>query len=137
MGLRHLTRRLVQLHLLLPVFGWWLAEPTVNTVWCAVLEMARRKVGLDIGHAPTRDVVLVVELADMVVSGNVLVLLVVLMLVLVVLVVLKRLPKVHVLHEVLLPSSPVHHDVVALMPMGLVEHAELLGRRLAPRRSRR
>jgi hypothetical protein len=80
--------------------------------------------------------VLVVELADMVVSGNVLVLLVMLVLILVVLIVLKRLPKVHVLHEVLLACSPIHHHVVALMPMGLVEHAELLRRRLAPRRSR-
>jgi hypothetical protein len=81
--------------------------------------------------------VLVVELADMVVSDNILVLLVMLVLILVVLIVLKGLPKVHVLHEVLLACSPVHHDVVALMPMGLVEHAELLRRRLAPGRSRR
>jgi hypothetical protein len=136
MSLRHLTRCLVQLQLLLPVFGWWLAEPAMHAVWGTVLEMARRKVGLHVGHAPTRDVVLVVELADMVVSGNVLVLLVMLVLILVVLIVLKRLPKVHVLHEVLLACSPVHHHVVALMPMGLVEHAELLRRRLAPRRSR-
>lgn len=135
MGLRHFTRGLVQLQLLLPVFGWWFAESTMNAVWCAVLEMARRKVGLHVGHTPTRDVVLVVELADMIVSGDVLVLLVMLVLVLVVLVVLEGLPQVHVLHEVLLPCSPVHHNVVALVPMGLVEHAELLGRRLAPRRS--
>jgi hypothetical protein len=97
--------------------------------------MPGRKVGLDIGHAPTRDVVLVVELADVVVSRDVMVLLVVLMLMLVVLIVLKGLPQVHLLHEVLVASSPVHHNVLALVPMGVVEHAELLRRRLAPGRS--
>ena len=136
MGLRHLTRCLVQFQLLLPVFGGRLAEPAVDAIGCTVLEMPRRKVGLNIGHAPTRDVVLVVELADVVVSRNVMVLLVVLVLMLVVLVVLKGFPQVHLLHKVLVPSSPVHHNVLALVPMGVVEHAELLRRRLAPGRSR-
>lgn len=137
MSLRHFTGCLVQLHLLLPVLGCRLVESAVDTIGCTVLEMPRRKVGLNIGHAPTRDVVLVVELADMVVSRDVMVLLVMLVLMLVVLVVLERLPQIHLLHEILVPSSPVHHNVLALVPMGVVEHAELLRRRLAPRGSRR
>jgi hypothetical protein len=106
----------------------------VYTVRSAVLEVARREVGLSVRHAPTRDVVLVVVLPAMVVPRDVLKLLVMLVLMLMVLVVLKRLAKVHLLQRVVLPCAPVHH--MALMPVALVvEHAVLLGR-LPPGRSR-
>lgn len=118
------------------MLGLWLAETAVYAVRGTILEMTGGKVGLNVGHAPARDVVLVVVLSHMAVPSKILMLLVMLMLMLVVLIVLKRLAKAH-LHSsiVLLPCPPVHHNVVALVPMALVEHTELLRRRLAPRRS--
>lgn len=117
------------------VYG--LTKPAVNAIWRAVLEMTRREVGLDVGHSPARDVVLVVVLACMVAPSYFLVLLVMLVLMLVVLVVLERLAEIHLHGVVLLAGASVHHDVVGLVPMALVEHAELLRRRLAPGRPRR
>ena len=53
------------------------------------------------------------------------------MLLLVILVVLERLAQVH-LHPVsLVIRAAIHHDIVALVAVALVEHAELL-RRLRP-----
>jgi hypothetical protein len=65
-----------------------------------------------------------------------LMLLVAMSVVLVVLIVLKRLPQIHLHPKALMAPPPIHHHIVALVPMALVEHAELL-RRLPPRRSRR
>ena len=76
---------------------------------------------------------LVVVLPDMVVARDVLVLLMMLVVVLMVLVVLEGLAQVH--HGIVLPSPSIHHDVVALVPMALVEHGKLRRRRLAPRGS--
>jgi hypothetical protein len=136
MGLCHFACCLVQLELLLPMLSLRLAKSAMNAARSAILEVARGEVGLDVGHAPTRNGVLMVVLPNMAVTREILVLLMMLVLVLVVLIVLERLAKAH-LHGsvVLLPCPPVHHDVVALVPMALVEHAELLWRRLAPGRS--
>lgn len=125
----HLARCLVQLKLLLPVLSLRLVETAMNATRSAILKVPGGKVGLDVGHAPTRDGVLMVVLPNMAVGCEILMLLMMLVLVLVVLIVLERLAKAH-LHGsiVLLPCPPVHHDVVALVPMALVEHAELLRR---------
>jgi hypothetical protein len=63
-----------------------------------------------------------------------LVLLVTVAVVLVILIVLKRLAQVH-LHAVGLVARAPIHDIVALVPVRLIEHGELLWR-LAPWRSR-
>lgn len=62
--------------------------------------------------------------------------LMVLVVLMMVLVMLEGLAEIHLHGIILLPCSPVHHDIVGLVPVGLVEHAELLRRR-PPRRSRR
>lgn len=109
----------------------------MDTARGAILKVARREMWLHIRHASTGDIVLVVVLAAMIIRGYLLVLLVVLMLVLmlVVLIVLEGLAEIHLHRIILLPCPPVHHDIMGLVPMTLVEHAELL-RRLAPGRSR-
>lgn len=77
---------------------------------------------------------LVVVLPSVGTAGVFLVLLVAVAMVLVILVVLERLPQVHLHAICLVAGAPIHHDVVALVPMALVEHGKLLGR-LAARRS--
>jgi hypothetical protein len=93
--------------------------------------MARRKVRLRAGHGTARQIVLVVELATMGTAGVFLVLLVAVAMVLVVLAVLEGLAQVHLHGIALVASAPVHHDIVGLVPVALVEHAELLGGRLS------
>lgn len=72
---------------------------------------------------------LVVVLAAMVDTGLLLMVLVVLVMVLIVLIVLKRLAEIHLHGVVLLAAPAIHHDVVGLVPVALIEHAELLRRR--------
>lgn|SRR5690242_9350324 len=81
---------------------------------------------------------LVVVLSTMGAASVVLVLLVVLSMVLMILGVWKGLAgQIHLHGVVLVGVAPVHHDMLGLMTMLLVEHAELLGGLLASGRSRR
>lgn len=113
------------------MLGRRLAEPAVDAVGCTILEVARREVRLYVGQASAGDIMLVPVLAAMIVPRHFLVGLVVLMLMLMMLIMLERLAQVHLHGVVLLACSPVHHDIVGLMAMALIEHAELL-RRLPP-----
>lgn len=100
-------------------------QPAINTARRTVLQVAGSKVRLYAGHASARDIVLVVVVSGVVATSLLLVVLVVLVMVLVM---LEGLAKIH-LHGIgLLPCPPVHHDIVGLMSMALVEHAELLRR---------
>jgi hypothetical protein len=117
------------------VFGRRFAEATVDAIRRAVLQVTRRKVRLCARHAAARYVVLVIVLSSVGAASMFLVLLVAVPMVLVILVVLKRLAQVH-LHAIALMACPaIHYDIVALVPVALVEHAELL-RGLPPGRSR-
>lgn len=79
---------------------------------------------------------LVVVLTTVGAAGMLLVLLVAVSVMLVVLVVLEGLAQVHLHEALLVPRAAVHHDIVALVRVALVEHPVLL-RRLRPWGSRR
>lgn len=100
--------------------------------------MARRKVRLRVGQPAARYSMLVVVLATMGDTGVFLVLLVcmpVMLVTLVVLLLLERLAQVH-LHVAPVCAPAIHHDIVSLVRVVLIEHSELLGR-LRAGRSRR
>lgn len=68
---------------------------------------------------------LVVEVSGIATSSLLLVMLMVLVMVLIV---LEGFAKAHLHGIILLTCSPVHHDIVGLVPVILIEHAELLRR---------
>jgi len=134
----HFPRRLCEAQLLCPVLVWRLAKPAVNAIRCAVLHVCLAKVGLRVRHVSAREVVLMVVLSAMGTARMVLMLLVVLSMVLMVLVVREGLVgQVHLHRVILVRVAPIHHDMLGLVTMLLVEHAELLRGLLASRRSRR
>lgn len=105
----------------------------MNTPRSAILHMTGRKMGLDIGEATTRYVMLVIVLSTMRGTSMFRLMLVGMSVGLMVLVVLERLGQIHL--HISLVSSAIHHRVVAVLPMILlIEHGELLGR-VSPRRS--
>ena len=118
------------------MFVRWLAKPTVDAIRCAVLHMSLAEVGLRVRHVAAREVVLVIVLSAVCATSVVLVLLVVLSMMLMVLVVREGLAgQVHLHRVVLVGVAPVHHDMLGLVTMLLVEHAELLGGLLASGRA--
>lgn len=133
--LRHATRMLCQRQLLLPVLVRRLVESAMYASRGSILKMARRKVRLDIGDPAARYVVLVIELPAVCTSRVILMLLMSVPMMLVVLVVLEGFAQTHRHSPISVRSCPaIHHNIMTLVAMTLIIHAELLGR-LRPGRS--
>lgn len=113
-----------------------LTKSTVYAIGSAILEVTGGEMWLRIGKTSAGDVVLVIILVAVICAGMILVLLMrVASMMLMILIVGERLAQIH-LHVSLVAGSTVHHDIMTLVSVVLVEHAVLMWGLLRARRSR-